>query len=172
MENPKKINQRLCKTFGKDINGYAMYRIVQNGKSLTEKRKGTFDIFSGSIFVKRLTNKIVEVPKYTYIQPGLWILEKLFYTTHEEAISKVTYEPVWTFTDPLTGGYQEPVYLFIEFLIKCIERGPTPVLSEEEMSEAERKKIFEFLGGKPTLDGSIADGSAISMSGLDGKNLS
>jgi hypothetical protein len=174
VESPKKINQRLVKHFGKDINGYPMYRIVQNGKSLTEKRKGNFDIFSGAIFLRTLKDKIVEVPKYTYIKPGFWILEKLFYTEHPDLASKFTYEPVWTFTDPKTGGYQEPVYVFIEFLIKCLERGPTPVMSEEEMTAKEREKIFEFLGGKPgrgNLDGTIADGSAVSMSGLDGKNL-
>lgn len=171
MENPKKINQRLSKQFGKDIDGYPMYRIVQNGKSLTEKRKGNFNIFFGSIFIRRLENKIVEIPKYNYIEQGLWILEKLFYTDHPDIASKITYEPVWTFSNPKDGSYQEPVYTYIEFLIKCLERGPTVVMSEEEMNEKEREKIFEFLGGRPGLDGSIADGSAVSMSGLDGKNL-
>lgn len=171
MESEKNINKRLLKIFGKDVNGYSMYRIVQNGRSLTEKRT----VFSGIFLFGKEQRSIKEVPKYNYIDPGIWILEKLFYTTNLELANTVTYEPIWTFTDPKTGGYQEPVYNAIEFIIKCLERGPSAVLSEKEMSEKTRNEMFEFLGGKVSsgsLDGSIKDGSAVSMSGLDGKNLS
>ena len=171
MESPKRINKRLKKIFGKDINGHPMYRIVQNSLSLTEKRS----TFAGFYLFGKEQKVIKEVPKYTYIEHGLWILEKLFYSTNEELANTVTYEPVWTFTDPRSGGYQEPVYKFIEFIIKCLERGPTAVLSEQEMNEKTRNQIFEFLGGKPgrgSLDGTSTTGSAVSYAGLDGKNLS
>jgi len=171
MESEKSINKRLLKTFGKDVNGFPMYRIVQNGKSLTEKRS----VFSGLYLFGKEQRSVKEVPKYTYIDHGLWILEKLFYTTNEELANTVSYEPVWTFTDPKTGLYQEPVYVGIEFIIHCLEKGPKKVMSELEEDEIMKNKIFEFLGGnvgKTSLDGSIADGSAVSMSGLDGKNLS
>ena len=171
MESAKSINKRLLKTYGKDVNGYAMYQIVQNGRNLIEKRS----VFSGLYLFGKEQKSIKEVPKYTYIDHGLWILEKLFYTTNEELATTITYEPIWTFTDPATGGYQEPVYKFIELIIKSLNSGPTKMLSELEEDEKTKKEFYEFLGGKPgrgNLDGTIADGSAVSYSGLDGKNLS
>ena len=168
MEHPDKINKILKKKYGKDVNGFAMYRIIQNTRSLTEKRKGTFNIFKGEIFLRTEKNVIKEVPKYTYVKHGFWILERLFYSDHPELASRASYEPLWVLNGK-DGEYQEPNILAINFIIDASLRGPTKVLSEIEEDEKTANEIYEFLGGKPTLDGSIADGSAVSLAGLDAR---
>ena len=158
MESEKVLNQRLIETFGKDVNGNAKYRLVQNTKNLTEKRTRQIDLFRW---------ETSEYRKYNYIPDDYWILEQLFYTDSAELTTKATYEPVWVFIAH-DGSYQEPVYNALVFIIKSAQDGPKKVIGEQEQSEKTVKELFEYLGGKAgPMDGTTADGSAISMSGLD-----
>ena len=160
MENHKLINKALLVKYGKDIAGYPMYRLVQNGRALTEKRIGDFRIYYGHIFLRE-EHGCLEVPKYNYIPDGRWILEKLFYTDNPELTTQRTYEPMHVFE--LNGEYQRPNYKACEFLIESALKGPSKALAEEEFDEKEVAMFYEMLGGKPGIEGS----PNVSYSGLD-----
>lgn len=156
MENAKLINKELEKKYGIDFARRPMYRIVQN-INLPEKR-----------FIEIDGNKVMtELPKYNYLPEGVWILEKLFYTSNPELAMNYSYEPVYAFLDPKTGGYQAPNLNATIFVVECSLKGPQKILSEMEEQNKEARLFFEMLGGKADLADAIHGDSAISMSGLD-----
>jgi hypothetical protein len=161
MEYYKLINTELLKKYGKDINLRPMYRIVQN-YNLTEKRFGS--VFYGGIELPG--KRDVEVPKYSYVPEGFWILEQLFNTTNPELVNNFTYEPVWIFKTA-EGGYQAPNLRACIFIIEASRRGPVPIESEEEKKQKEITTFKEILGGNAGLAESIAAQSGVSYSGLD-----
>lgn len=165
MEEAKIINKALERLYGKDIAGRPMYRIVQN-LNLTEKRKGTFGIFYGSILVAEETG-VANVPKYNYIEEGLWILERLYYVSNSELDQNYSYEPIWVFRDPKTGGYQAPVLEACKYLIACANDGPTKVMSEQEEKDREEQLFYEKLGGMPGVSDALAADAGVSYAGLD-----
>lgn len=169
MEYYKIINKAIAEKYGKSITGDPIYRLTQNQRNLTEKRRGIFNIFYGHIFI-RTEKGVKEVPKYNYIDDGIWILEKFDYTNNPELATKSSYEPIYVFTDPLTGGYQRPNMRAVMLLCKWnIEKATNPVETENERIEREAKEFFEALGGKPGLDMAFTSGEAVSYAGLDAK---
>lgn len=164
MEWYKDINRELKAKYGKAINGLPMYRVIQN-LNLSEKRRVEkwVTLYNGIIY--RVWD-VEELPKYNYIEEGRWVLEQLFNNASEELIEKQTYEPVWVFSKG-----QNPNLKACIFLIECSRRGPSEVISEDEQIRKEQEEIFEFLGGNATIDHMTADGSGISMAGLDAKSL-
>lgn len=170
MENDKLINRELLSKYGKTSSGKPMYRLVQNSRGYTEKRKGNFKIYAGEIFIREEYG-VHEVPKYNYVEEGIWILERYFNTTNPELCANHTYEPIWIFRTP-DGGYQKPNLRAVILIVESSLRGPSNVLTpptEEEQISKESEMFYEMLGGKPTLDGSIASGEAVSYSGLNAK---
>lgn len=164
MEWYKDINRELKKLYGKTIDGFPMYRVIQN-LNLSEKRKvEKWKKLYGDIWVPYWETQ--ELPKYNYIQEGRWILEQLFNNESPELTERKTYEPVYVFKEG-----QSPNLKACVFLIECSRKGPENVISEDEKIRKEQEDIFEFLGGNATIDGMIASGEGISMSGLDAKNL-
>ena len=169
MEYYKIINEELEKKYGKDIVGRPMYRIVQNSRSLTEKRKGTINVFYGSVFVREETG-VHELPKYNYIPQDYWILERLFNTTNPELVEKFSYEPVWVFRTK-DNGYQAPNLKACIYLIEAAQNGPTPMESEDEKGRREEEMFYEMLGGDAGPAEKIASQEGVSYSGLDAKDL-
>jgi hypothetical protein len=168
MENDKLINKELVHKYGRTLSGDPIYRLVQNHRSLTEKRKGQFDIYAGEIFI-RTEYGVHEVPKYNYVEEGRWILEKFFNTTNPELCSNKTYEPLWVFQGP-AGEYQRPNLKAVILIIESALRGPSEAVpTQAEQIAKETDQFYEMLGGKPSLDGSIASGEAVSYSGLNAK---
>ncbi len=170
MEFYKIINEELLKKYGKDIAGRPMYRIVQNERSYTEKRKGNISTYAGSIFIREEFG-VHEIPKYNYVPEGFWILEQLFNTTNPELTTNYSYEPVWVFRDPKTDKYQAPNLRACIFLIEASRKGPTPMESEEEKGNKEQQMFYEMLGGDPGPAEKIASQEGVSFSGLDAKSL-
>jgi len=165
MESYKIINRELEKLYGKDIAGRPIYKIVQN-LNLVEKRKGLHGNYYGDILLNEEYG-VREVPKYSYIAEGLWILERLFYTTNSESAEKFTYEPIWVFRDPKTNGYQMPVLSAVQFIIRCANEGPTKVLSDEEERIKEENTFYEKLGGNPGISDALAADAGVSFAGLN-----
>lgn len=166
MESYKVINKALVKAYGTDNTGLPHYRLIQNGRSLTEKRIGTYRIHYGHIFIRE-EHGMLEVQKYNYLAEGLWILEKLYYTTNPELTTKETYEPIWVFRDPKTGGYQRPVLNACLYLIETALKGiKKPMESADEQKQKSIDTLYEMLGGDATVDG-MSLGSGISLAGLD-----
>lgn len=164
MEWYKDINRELKKLYGKDSNGLAMYRVIQN-LNLTEKRRveKLMTLYGGIVWH---TWDVEELPKYNYIPEGRWILEQLLNNDSPELTERRTYEPVWVFL-----RNQSPNLKACIFLIECSRRGPSEIISEDEKIRKEQEEIFEYLGGNATNDHSTVDGSGISMAGLDAKSL-
>lgn len=164
MEWYKDINRELKNKYGKTVDGFAMYRVIQN-LNLTEKRKvEEWRISHGNIAWKEWVVK--ELPKYNYIQPGRWILEQFFHNESHELTDNRSYEPVWVFNEN-----QNPNLKACIFLIECSRKGPTEVISEDEQIRKEQQDIFEYLGGNATVDHMTFTGEGISMAGLDAKSL-
>lgn len=170
MEYYKLINKELLKKYGTDLTGKPHYRVVQNGRSFVEKRKGNFKTFYGHIFIREEFG-VREVPKYNYVPDGFWILEKLFVNRNEELVDKLGYEPIWVFYGK-NGEYQKVNLKACIFLIESALRGPTketnPLTPEEQIAK-ETEEFFELLGGKPDLDMAFKSGEAVSFSGLNSK---
>jgi len=143
-----------------------MYRLVQNTKALTEKRQGKSSVFYGHIFIREEVG-VIEVPKYNYIPEDHWILEKLFYTSNTELTTRHTYEPLWAFIDPKTGGYQKPNLNAVLFLIESALKGPQSQLSDEERMQKEYEKFYELLGGNPTQSDALHSQEGVSLAGLN-----
>lgn len=170
MEFYKRINEELLRKYGKDIAGRPMYRIVQNTRSFTEKRKGNVSTFAGLIFIREEFG-VHEVPKYNYVPEDFWILEQLFYTTNPELTENFTYEPVWVFRDPKDDGYQAPNIKACIFLVEMSRKGKTEVETEEEKGNREQQMFYEMLGGDPGPAEKIASQEGVSFSGLDAQAL-
>ena len=162
MEYYKLINRELLKLYGKDINLRPMYRIVQN-YNLTEKRFGS--VFYGDIELP--SKQAVEVPKYSYVPDGYWILEQLFNTTNKELCSTFTYEPLWIFKTK-DGEYQSPNLKACVFVIEASRRGPVAIETADEKQKREIATFREMLGGNAGIAESLASQEGVSFAGLDG----
>lgn len=161
MESYKIINEELLKRYGKDINNRPMYRLVQN-YNLTEKRFELVEVYGVEV-----RNQIpVEVPKYTYIEDGFWILEKLFNTNNPDIAANFSYEPLWVFKTK-EGLYQAPVLRACILIIESALRGPVAAISEEEQRRKEVEHFKEVLGGKAGIGEKIGSQEGVSFSGLD-----
>lgn len=128
---------------GIDFDGRAMFRIVWADEQL-EKRRGTFEIFSGPIYLRTEVG-VKEVPKYPYFK-GCWVLEKLDPYRHQDIVYEKSkgYEPFHVFAD----GQGNPLPVnrrVVEFICRAILEGPQNVdLSAEEAKElADEVNHFE-----------------------------
>lgn len=156
MENIKLINKRLLEEYGTGIfisktqetipDARPKFRVVWADEQY-EIRKGTFNIFSGGIFL-RTEIGIKKVRKYSYINER-WILEKLVYAPTEELpeSEKGHYEIVWNF-ESKDGKYLKPIWIAIDLLVKTLlgrskwHRGQKEINADEAAKF--RKEIEEF----------------------------
>ena len=93
----QRINWILEKRFGKELTGEPRFRISWSDSQI-EKRLGTYNIYSGPIFLRTETG-VREVPKYPYIKER-FVLERLIYHSNPELpASRISYEPLYVFED-------------------------------------------------------------------------
>ena len=166
MMTTDRINRELAEKYGKTLTGNAFFRIIQNSKSLTEKRFGTIDHFAGSIYIGS-TEGIHELPKYSYFPEDFWVLERLYNTTNEELATNQSYEPLWVFRNPKDEGFQMPNLKACIFLIEMALKGPQAIPDEDEIKRKEAALFFEMLGGKADIGEKIGMDEGVSFAGLD-----
>lgn len=99
-ESIESLNQQLIDLYGIDtINGLAIWRIVWSEDQF-EKRLGTYDDFSGHIFL-RTVREVREVPKYRQWIRECYVLEQLTIVPEIQAdqlpTNKISYEPMFPF---------------------------------------------------------------------------
>lgn len=166
MESIETLNKRLEEYFGKDDLNRPIWRLVwsneQYEKRLTNYSKEGLEL---------ITPVVMELRKYPYIKDR-YILERLVlvpeFQQSELPISKVSYEPMWTFEDkhgnPLPPKW-EPIKLVIDTIYLALgkevsgypkyrdpDSGKTP--KELIADEQERiKKLQEDLFGNETDTG-------------------
>lgn len=151
------INKKLKEQYGTDMLRRPIYRIVWSDKQF-EKRCGTFSEWYGSIFVREWQG-IKETKKY----PGpdykeRWILEKLITGIVNpelwEDTAKGTYEPIWTFRDPVANGYQKPTWKATYFIIQTLLTGKVAETNSDwesgEQKEVDNdiKYYMDYIEGK------------------------
>jgi hypothetical protein len=150
------INERLERR-GKSIDGRTILRIVWTADQF-EKRVGTFSDWYGDIFLREYT-AMKEVPKYWYITPPCWILERLTFldpkaAIHRELIAQKdvdldiykptlngTYEPLYAFRNARTGQPLEVndrvVDMILHKLMNPVQKRTESDAREEHFAELE-----------------------------------
>lgn len=149
------INKKLVEKYGCDLYNNPKFRIVWTS-SQTEKRKGTFNEFYGSIFVRQVTG-IREVPKYPFAKER-WVLEGISPNPYSEEVdSKLSYEPLWVFQDK-DGNFLMPVWRAIELIIYSLQNPekltPGQMDAKDEEKFKEEVEFFDnYLAGDSTWIG-------------------
>jgi len=91
----KYMNNQLIKEFGLYLNR-PQFRIVWTG-DLYEKRLATYTDWMGSVKIREVT-EVREVPKYPYINPPWYMLERAVEVPQDESIKNPDfYEPLYIF---------------------------------------------------------------------------
>ena len=109
------INKVLSTRYGKALDGRPFFRVVFS-EDLFELRKGTFNEFYGSIYVRTYTG-VKQVRKYNYVLDR-YILEMLHFNEAppEEVVRWDNYECLYVFEDS-KGNYLPPKLFAAEFVI-------------------------------------------------------
>ena len=139
----KGINKSLARDYGRALSGNPTFRVSWSDKE-TEIRKGTFNEFYGSIFIRTYVG-VRRVPKYSYIK-SRWILERWIpgESFHSDVLleNKVgSYEPLYVFTDA-DDGYLPLNYEVLQFVIRAAFDQQSTSLTERKSKalEAHNKK--------------------------------
>lgn len=140
----KEINDWLKKYGGNNPNNESNFRLVWSNDQF-EWRKGTFNDFSGDIFVRTTTEERY-TRKYNYIHER-WILEhwcpqELVKSEETPAVTNGDYEPVWVFEDK-HFNYLEPTIKVIEFMFYCMMKNK-PSTEQQIMNEIMIKEDQEI----------------------------
>ncbi len=158
LEPVESINKRLKDYFGLFENGEPNWRVVWS-EDMTEKRLCSHT----SEGFELLTPEVRETKKYSYIQ-NRFVLERLVPVPQipgQELITKLSYEPLWTFEDhngnPTAPDF-EMIKAFIQLVLENIHRtdqGPRYKMPEEmynttEAMEARAEKLAQMLFGNDT----------------------
>lgn len=138
------INERLEAYYGTEIDGRARYR-VEWTTFMTEMRKGEFNEFYGSIYL-RTTIGTQLVLKYPYDQDR-WVIEKLFYVPNKEIVSEKpgSYEPLLILKDK-NGQYLPLNWKVVQKVVDHIE-GPKVMLTDKDWKseeDEERKREIAY----------------------------
>lgn len=148
------INAWLDEVYGHDLLGRANYRIIWSVGEL-EKRKGTFQIFSGPIFLREYYG-VMELPKYKYHPDWRerWVLERLDFGHNPElALDQPGhYEPLYVFYDR-NGDYQKPTMKALKYYMYLLTK-PKPKFTDkewqkrwDEQADQDMKEETEFFYG-------------------------
>ena len=121
LEKVERINQRLIDQYGLFENGQANWRVIFSHDEF-EYRHGcfaTYDVHGNYIGEVEETRY---VPKYRQWADNLYILERLLPVPdmqRRELVSKLSYEPVWTFRD-IKGNPLPPKWEAIVLIIDSV----------------------------------------------------
>lgn len=134
------INEWLDKEYGHDLLLRPNYRIIWS-VGILEKRKGTFEEFSGPIFLRSYYG-VKEMPKYQYHPTWRekWILEKLtFDLPNPELVLDMagSYEPIYVWMDD-DEKYFKPSLRHVQFYMSKIL---APKVFIEDWDAVERAEI-------------------------------
>lgn len=154
----KNINKKLKKLYGNAKGSHnQLYRIVFS-ENERENRRGTFNVFSGIIFLKTVTG-VRNMKKYPYIQ-NKFVLEKwnppeIAYSPELPESIHGCYEPLYTFEDKDKNAL--PVNEKVAFMVCFANAQPYDYWKRKnEMEEAEAKRNKEeyedLYFGVPTSD--------------------
>lgn len=134
---------RVIKNHGSNQYGDPMFRVVFSDDQV-ESRKGTFNDYSGNIFV-RTTHEVREVKKYPWIKEK-WILERwapgeLAYHKDLVTIKDGVYICVYVFQD-INYNYLPPLLKVSEIIISNLlhPRGKAQAIAEDEKIEEKTEK--------------------------------
>jgi hypothetical protein len=153
MESLELLNKRLTDLYGKFETGASNYRLAFSDQ--LELQVGRFNIFTENGIYLRTEQGVRDVPKYPFIKPPKWILERCVPVSTDEALkltTKTSYEPLWVFGkygDP-NGEAIDPTWEAIEFILH-ISQGEKPIIKDTETAEDADKriaKLYEELFGE------------------------
>lgn len=144
------INDRLNRR-GRTLDGRAILRIVWSADQF-EKRIGKFEDYYGHIFLREVT-QLRTVPKYHYLTPPCFILERLCFlppgaAIHRELVeaSNGTYEPIYAFRHPATRQPLEVNDRVVDMILWHLEN-PGPKRNEDDARreyEAELQRDADY----------------------------
>ena len=149
METIRILNKRLAERFGLSIDGRPNFRIVWSDTEF-EKRYGTFEVWSGNIFLREETC-LKEVAKYDYID-GKHVLEELRYGVFpDKPFETSSYEPLWTFMDKDRNPLY-PIWDAVEVVVIARLEGARKAITgykrnfKQEEQDAKEKEVMELEG--------------------------
>jgi hypothetical protein len=152
LEQVVSINKTLERLYNRHpVKPLPNFRLVFAGEQF-EKRKGTFSVYSGDIFLREETG-IREVKKYRYLDDDIWVIERLVANTHTDVMEgDYVYEPVYAFPKI---DHVPPVRAIIFFMNMMFLVGGTQPKNEKEAiaqdnvkKSQETKKVREILDTK------------------------
>ena len=118
-----------------------LYIELYGSTNLTEKRRGTYDVFAGSIFI-RTEFGVKEVLKYPFDQDR-WVLEKLVNVdNNDELVTKTSYEPLFIFKDK-DGKFLPLERRAVEYYMHVITNG-TKTNATKLQEKAAKKEEAEL----------------------------
>lgn len=171
METLQVLNNRLKSTYGVTLDGNVKWRIVHSSEQY-EDRLGDFWDRTPEGFLIRNVQEVRRVPKYPYIIPATWVLERYQVNdANPELKAKFSYEPLWVFWDVKN----EPIYPSWESLSRLVyasmnayknPKKNDKILAEEAEAKLikEKKEAREVLDNNvPELVANLASGSAITV---------
>jgi len=152
------INRDLLSKY-RVLDGRPIYRVVFSGDQY-ETRKGKFTDWYGHIMIREVT-AVRTVPKYWYIKPDCWVLERLTFFAGVQALKEISeelvearngsYETLLPFRDgegnPLPCN-QRIVDLVIWKLHNPTKVLPSDIEAARVAEEQEETKYFEGEIGK------------------------
>jgi hypothetical protein len=145
MESVETLNKRLRDFYGLFETNEPKWRLGHS--SQTELQVGRFNVFTEAGLYLRTEEGVREVPKYPFIKPPKWILERLVPVNTDAELKltkKTSYEPLWVFGKKGNpqGEAIEPSWEAIEFIISLLQKGPgVPQKIRPETMEEKEKRI-------------------------------
>ncbi len=159
----EEINKKLVDYYGLDSNtGRPMWRVVWSDDQ-REKRLTTHTPEG----IQLMYPQVMELKKYPYIKEK-WVLERLvivpIVNERELPTSKLSYEPMYQFVNPNTGGYKPPTIAGARFIVDTVDAALGKVSlgakykdentgSLEERIERVKKLEEELFGDESGLEG-------------------
>lgn len=175
-EEVKTINQRLIDHYGLFENGQPRYRVVWSDDEI-EKRLTNFTAEGFE-----LPYSIVrEVPKYRQYIQHKFVLEGLVGVPEyqqEEALNKISYEPLWVFQDA-NNNPLPPKWQVIELVMRTLEGqmehhapykgGLEEDMTIEGMQEKERIMSEALFGNESDIGDALSHGDGVGYTGNPNK---
>ena len=177
------INFQLIENFGIDTStGDPIWRVVFSEDQF-EKRLGTYDDYSGNIYLRTVT-EVRLVPKYRQWIQKKYVLERLVVVPElnmpELPATKLSYEPIWVFED-INGNYLPPKWEAAKFIIDTIyaaqysNHNLRKYVDDEstqekslELKEQRVNSIIESLwGDQSEFHGQTEDGTMVALGNRD-----
>ena len=159
MADEVKINEWLAQHYGMTLDGLSIHRIIWS-TNLTERRRGKYDIFAGSIYVRTEVG-VKEVLKYPFDQDR-WILEKLINVEdNTELMDKTSYEPLYVFKDK-DGNFLPLIHKAVEYYMYIITNA-TKTNKVLLMDEAAKKEEAELEYCRQEIGSVMSDPNQIDL---------